>query len=99
MQWVCGICGFIHDDEEPPDFCPDCGAPGNHFSEWTDDDEDLIRDDEYDDDDNKNDDVDNDDDDDDVIDDDDDDIDEVDEIDEESIYDGYAEEFDDLEDN
>jgi predicted nucleic acid-binding Zn-ribbon protein len=94
MQWVCAICGYIHDDEEPPDFCPDCGAPGNHFSEWTDDDEALVRDDDYDDEDS-----DFDDDNDDVHVDKDDFDDDVDEIDEGSVYDGYAEEFDDLEDN
>jgi len=34
MQWVCGICGFVHDEEEPPDGCPVCGAPGSKFSEY-----------------------------------------------------------------
>ena len=98
MQWVCGICGFIHDDEEPPDFCPDCGAPGNHFSEWTDDEEDLARVDDYDDDEDSDFNDDNGDDHDDKEDYDDED-DDVDEIDEGSVFDGYSEEFDDLEDN
>ncbi len=34
MQWVCDICGYVHDDEEPPPNCPVCGAPENHFSEY-----------------------------------------------------------------
>jgi len=34
MQWVCGICGFVHDEEELPDGCPVCGAPASKFSEY-----------------------------------------------------------------
>ena len=53
MQWVCDLCGYIHDDDEPPDYCPDCGGPGSNFSEWDDDDaasniEDDIDDDDLD---------------------------------------------------
>ncbi len=39
MQWVCDICGYVHDEEEPPEGCPVCGAPRSKFSEWTEDDE------------------------------------------------------------
>lgn len=39
MQWVCDICGYVHDEEEPPDNCPVCGAPKSKFSEWTEDDD------------------------------------------------------------
>ena len=52
MQWVCNVCGYIHDDDEPPDYCYDCGAPGSNFTEWSDDDDEMIRsklDDEFDD--------------------------------------------------
>ncbi|MBN1212201.1 MAG: hypothetical protein JXA92_06440 [candidate division Zixibacteria bacterium] len=52
MQWVCNVCGYIHDDDEPPDYCYDCGAPGSNFTEWSDDDEDIVSgtlDDEFDD--------------------------------------------------
>lgn len=35
IQWTCGICGYLHDDEEPPDSCPVCGAPKSKFSEFT----------------------------------------------------------------
>jgi hypothetical protein len=52
MQWVCDICGYVHDEEEPPDNCPVCGAPKSKFSEWTEDDdltgEDYIEDDDAD---------------------------------------------------
>ena len=41
MQWVCDICGYIHEADEPPDFCPICGAPQAKFSEL-DPDEDPI---------------------------------------------------------
>jgi len=44
MQWICSVCGYIHDDDEPPDYCYDCGAPGSNFSEWNEDDEDMIQD-------------------------------------------------------
>lgn len=41
MQWECQICGYIHDEDEPPSMCPICGAPASQFSEWTDDDDSL----------------------------------------------------------
>jgi hypothetical protein len=44
MQWVCSVCGYIHDDDEPPDYCYDCGAPGSNFTEWVEDD-DVVHDD------------------------------------------------------
>lgn len=34
MKWTCGICGYDHDDEEPPQSCPVCGAPKSKFSEY-----------------------------------------------------------------
>ncbi|RME27374.1 MAG: hypothetical protein D6800_05150 [Candidatus Zixiibacteriota bacterium] len=34
MQWVCDVCGYVHDDEEAPEVCPICGAPQSKFSEW-----------------------------------------------------------------
>ena len=39
MQWVCQICGYVHDDDEPPGVCPVCGAPQSKFSERYDDDD------------------------------------------------------------
>jgi predicted nucleic acid-binding Zn-ribbon protein len=44
MQWVCGICGFLHDEEELPDGCPVCGAPGSKFSEYLGEDEGALKD-------------------------------------------------------
>lgn len=39
MQWVCDICGYVHDEEEPPEGCPVCGAPRSKFSEWSEEDD------------------------------------------------------------
>ena len=39
MQWVCDICGYLHDDEEEPVSCPVCGADAGKFSEYYGDDE------------------------------------------------------------
>ncbi|MFH1686095.1 MAG: rubredoxin-like domain-containing protein [bacterium] len=33
MQWICDICGYQHDDDEPPSFCPICCAAQDIFSE------------------------------------------------------------------
>lgn len=32
MKWVCDICGYVHDGDEPPEVCPVCGAPKDKFS-------------------------------------------------------------------
>jgi rubrerythrin len=32
-KWKCGVCGYIHQGDEPPDFCPVCGAPKEKFIE------------------------------------------------------------------
>lgn len=34
MQWVCEVCGFLHDDEDRPGSCPVCGAPSIKFKEY-----------------------------------------------------------------
>ena len=31
--WICVICGYRYDGEEPPEICPDCGAPKDKFVE------------------------------------------------------------------
>jgi predicted nucleic acid-binding Zn-ribbon protein len=41
MQWVCDICGYVHDEDEPPEGCPVCGAPRSKFSEWSEEDDAL----------------------------------------------------------
>lgn len=33
MQWICTICGYIHDGDNPPEVCPICEAPREHFVE------------------------------------------------------------------
>lgn len=30
-KWECTICGYIHEGDEPPDECPDCGADKDDF--------------------------------------------------------------------
>ena len=30
-MWRCEVCGYLHQGEEPPDFCPKCNAPKEKF--------------------------------------------------------------------
>lgn len=32
--WVCMICGHMHEGEEPPEICPNCGASSEDFEEY-----------------------------------------------------------------
>ena len=32
-KWVCGVCGYVHEGDAPPDKCPQCGAPKEKFAE------------------------------------------------------------------
>lgn len=32
-KWVCTICGYVHEGENPPEVCPQCGAPREKFEE------------------------------------------------------------------
>jgi len=32
-SWQCGVCGFIHEEEDCPEKCPVCEAPGEKFTE------------------------------------------------------------------
>ena len=32
-KWVCGVCGYVHEGDEPPEKCPQCKAPKEKFSE------------------------------------------------------------------
>jgi predicted nucleic acid-binding Zn-ribbon protein len=43
MEWLCQICGYVHEDDEPPETCPVCGAPRSKFTEWSGDEDDLDR--------------------------------------------------------
>lgn len=31
MLWKCSVCGFMHEGDEAPDFCPKCGSPKEKF--------------------------------------------------------------------
>lgn len=30
-KWVCPVCGYVHEGEEPPEKCPVCKVPGERF--------------------------------------------------------------------
>ena len=30
-KWVCSVCGYVHEGDTPPDFCPICKAPKEKF--------------------------------------------------------------------
>jgi len=32
-KWRCGVCGYVHEGDEPPDKCPVCGAGKDLFEE------------------------------------------------------------------
>ncbi|HHZ06321.1 MAG TPA: NADH peroxidase [Clostridiales bacterium] len=32
-KFVCSICGYVHEGDEAPDFCPQCKAPKEKFKE------------------------------------------------------------------
>ncbi len=42
MKWVCKICGYVHEGDQPPEKCPVCKAPASKFEkmdegrEWAD---------------------------------------------------------------
>ncbi len=31
-KWVCPVCGYVHEGEEPPKECPQCKVPGSKFT-------------------------------------------------------------------
>jgi rubrerythrin len=31
--YICKVCGYIHEGEEPPEVCPICGVPADQFEE------------------------------------------------------------------
>ncbi len=31
MKWVCQVCGYVHEGDQPPEFCPVCKAPASKF--------------------------------------------------------------------
>lgn len=32
-KWVCSVCGYVHEGDTPPEFCPQCKAPKEKFIE------------------------------------------------------------------
>ncbi len=31
-KYVCPVCGYVHEGNEPPEKCPQCGVPGTKFT-------------------------------------------------------------------
>ena len=31
-KYVCSVCGYVHEGDEPPAFCPQCKAPASKFN-------------------------------------------------------------------
>ena len=36
-KWVCPVCGYVHEGDTPPEFCPQCHVPGSKFVEQKED--------------------------------------------------------------
>ena len=34
-KWVCPVCGYVHEGDEAPEKCPQCGGAGSKFTEQT----------------------------------------------------------------
>ena len=32
-KWICPVCGYVHEGDTPPEFCPQCKVPGERFKE------------------------------------------------------------------
>ena len=32
-KWVCSVCGYVHEGDQPPEQCPICKAPADKFKE------------------------------------------------------------------
>ena len=32
-KFVCKVCGYVYEGENPPEFCPQCKAPASSFAE------------------------------------------------------------------
>ena len=32
-KWVCPVCGYVHEGDQPPEKCPLCGVAGSKFTE------------------------------------------------------------------
>ena len=36
-KWVCNVCGYVHEGDTPPEFCPICKAPASKFTKQSED--------------------------------------------------------------
>ncbi len=36
-KYVCPVCGYVYEGENPPEKCPQCGCPGEKFTEMKED--------------------------------------------------------------
>lgn len=36
-KWICPVCGYVHEGDTPPEFCPQCRVPGERFKEAVED--------------------------------------------------------------
>jgi len=34
QSWICGVCGYVHQGDTPPDYCPVCGATSDMFEPY-----------------------------------------------------------------
>lgn len=41
-DWECGVCGYIHKEEQPPEQCPVCESPGQMFIKATEEETDAV---------------------------------------------------------
>ena len=32
-KWICPVCGYVHEGDTAPEFCPQCKVPGDKFTE------------------------------------------------------------------
>ena len=32
MKYVCQVCGYVHEGDSAPEFCPQCKAPAEKFT-------------------------------------------------------------------
>lgn len=32
-KWICTVCGYVHEGDTPPEFCPVCKVPASKFEE------------------------------------------------------------------
>lgn len=46
-EWECTECGYIHEGENPPRRCPECGASADQFEFYEYDEEEEFEDEEF----------------------------------------------------